>query len=636
MATMHPADVEHFHTPGEERVYRWLAAVGKPDSEFHVWYNPAAQDREPDFLLFHDSVGLIVLEVKDWVTGQIVHADQYCFHLEIRGRTESHPNPLRQAREHMSAVMDMIKADGRLLSTDPAHKGHPKFPLEYGVVFTNITRKEFVEAGQGLNPGGLRLGSVIPLDRAFFFDDLDPASPLYSTPPGAAFAADLARRFPPRFPFTLTGKEKAFLGGVLDPQVRVRLPRREGGTAEYQAEVERLRALDHNQQAIALSLDGGHRLIAGPSGSGKTLVLVHRAAHLLKCDPHVKRVLFVCYNITLVKYVRRLLGGLGTPLGPDGVEVLCFFDLCAKILGERVEHEKQEPDYYDVVVEETLARLDAAATEETGATPRYDAILVDEGQDLSDDMVRVIARLLAPGSGRLTIALDESQDIYHRRTASWKELGVQAQGRRSGLRATYRNSREITALAAKFASGAPGASAAASKPSDTPPAQLALDNVYAPSGPEPELRRLKSFADVLASLGPQVRKWQDECGYPLSEFAVLYPMHFYHGDTEIDLPRSIQNALDSAGVLCRWASEDSRSKRDYDIATDSVTISTVHSVKGLDYACVFLVGFDFVEPTPYWSEGHLASMMYVAVTRARTRLYVPFVREGWAIRRMRG
>ncbi len=100
-----------------------------------------------------------------------------------------------------------------------------------------------------------------------------------------------------------------------------------------------------------------------------------------------------------------------------------------------------------------------------------------------------------------------------------------------------------------------------------------------------------------------MHRWQEECGYPLSEFAVLYPMRTYHGETEIDLPLSIQSALDSAGVLWRWASQDSRSKTDYDIATDSVTISTVHSVKGLDFACVFLVGFDFVEATPSLARG---------------------------------
>ncbi len=77
-------------------------------------------------------------------------------------------------------------------------------------------------------------------------------------------------------------------------------------------------------------------------------------------------------------------------------------------------------------------------------------------------------------------------------------------------------------------------------------------------------------------------------------------------------------------MLWRWASKDSRSKTDYDIAADSVTISTVHSVKGLDFACVFLVGFDFLEPGSHWTDAQMASLAYVAITRARTRLYVPY------------
>jgi superfamily I DNA/RNA helicase len=113
-------------------------------------------------------------------------------------------------------------------------------------------------------------------------------------------------------------------------------------------------------------------------------------------------------------------------------------------------------------------------------------------------------------------------------------------------------------------------------------------------------------------------------------------MRTYHGATDIDLPLSIQAVLDSAGVLWRWASQDSRSKTDYDIAADSVTISTMHSVKGLDFACVFLVGFDFLEPSTHWTDAQMASLAYVAITRARTRLYAAYERDGWVIRGMVG
>jgi hypothetical protein len=59
-----------------------------------------------------------------------------------------------------------------------------------------------------------------------------------------------------------------------------------------------------------------------------------------------------------------------------------------------------------------------------------------------------------------------------------------------------------------------------------------------------------------------VRELQQAHGYPLSEFAVLYPMRHPHAAPGVDLPVAIQKALDADGLLWRWASEDSRSKRD--------------------------------------------------------------------------
>jgi superfamily I DNA/RNA helicase len=55
-----------------------------------------------------------------------------------------------------------------------------------------------------------------------------------------------------------------------------------------------------------------------------------------------------------------------------------------------------------------------------------------------------------------------------------------------------------------------------------------------------------------------------------------------------------------------------------------VTISTLHSVKGLDFACGFLVGFDFLEPGPHWPQEQLASLTCVAITRAR-----PLILKVW-------
>ena len=73
-------------------------------------------------------------------------------------------------------------------------------------------------------------------------------------------------------------------------------------------------------------------------------------------------------------------------------------------------------------------------------------------------------------------------------------------------------------------------------------------------------------------------------------------------------------------------SENYRSKKTHDITINSVTISTIHSVKGLDYSTVFLLGLDFLEPHN-WSVEQIERLIYVAITRARYQLYILYINK---------
>jgi superfamily I DNA/RNA helicase len=67
--------------------------------------------------------------------------------------------------------------------------------------------------------------------------------------------------------------------------------------------------------------------------------------------------------------------------------------------------------------------------------------------------------------------------------------------------------------------------------------------------------------------------------------------------------------------------------------TNILTISTIHSTKGFDYACVFLVGLDLLEENG-WSKEQIRNMTYVAITRARYQLFVPYIKECSLINRL--
>ena len=99
------------------------------------------------------------------------------------------------------------------------------------------------------------------------------------------------------------------------------------GKIRFQAKV---RSLDESQARLALKLGSGHQIIKGPPGTGKTLVLAYRCSHLLKYQPNKKRILFICYNIALVSYLKRLLQEKKIGVGENGVLVLHFFELCSR------------------------------------------------------------------------------------------------------------------------------------------------------------------------------------------------------------------------------------------------------------------------------------------------------------------
>ncbi|HNZ11093.1 MAG TPA: 3'-5' exonuclease, partial [Smithellaceae bacterium] len=112
-----------------------------------------------------------------------------------------------------------------------------------------------------------------------------------------------------------------------------------------------------------------------------------------------------------------------------------------------------------------------------------------------------------------------------------------------------------------------------------------------------------------------------EEGYPLSEISVIYTQKTPEHMPSIHLPDLMMKALDERGICSNWIVGDYRAKRSYDVTTQSVTISTIHSVKGFDYACVFVIGLDWFN-TERWSEEQIRNLTYVAVTRARERLFI--------------
>lgn len=613
MVQMHPDDIEHYEeaTEGEKRVFRFIKEAARPHKDFICWYEPAvgSSGKEPDFIVFGKKLGLLVLEVKDWTSQQIISYNPHQFTILVSGKTEKKTNPDKQAKGYVNTLKDKLSEFPEFLSDHPKYKGNLKIPIGRVVVFPNISRDEYA---------GSKFKWLMESERTLFKDDLDPAGEILCDTSGRKFQGRISKVFPFRFQ-GITQKEIDRLSFIIWPEAKIDLPPRLGsGKDRFQREVL---ALDEAQARLALRLGSGHQIIKGPPGSGKTLVLAHRCCHLSRYT-QIKRILLACYNIALVGYLKRLIQEKGLGIGSDGIEVCYFYELCARIMGEAVHYENEDSEYYDLVTREALESI----LKGKSSVDPFDAILVDEGQDFDGEMLKILLGLLRPG-GDLVISLDSFQDLYRRRS-SWKSLGIKASGRTRHLRKVYRNTVEIFGFTQRFIGKTPRIEK-----------QLALlAHDFAFHGDLPELRRFRNMEEIEAFLTNDLKKNIEVESYKRSEITVIYddkvygPSKFAYDNRA--LPMRIIKKLETFGIPAAWVSQDVRSKEMYDITTDRVSLVSIHSSKGLDFDLVYLVGIDHIHTTKATRDA-LISLVYVALTRAKYRLVIPYVEETSIIKRMK-
>lgn len=195
----------------------------------------------------------------------------------------------------------------------------------------------------------------------------------------------------------------------------------------------------------------------------------------------------------------------------------------------------------------------------------------------------------------------------------------------------YRNTKEIRDLAKSLSRR--------QKPSDQTASgeqlQLFPDTFGTFHGPPPEITGFSDFQEIPAYVADKIKQLADGQGYPLSEIAILYAMKTPDRIPGVHVPHLLGAAMESRGILHHWICEDYRAKQSYDITTNKVAISTIHSVKGFDYACVFVIGLDWLAPGR-WTREQIDSIACVAVTRARRHLFVPYCFENYLVRKMAG
>lgn len=255
---------------------------------------------------------------------------------------------------------------------------------------------------------------------------------------------------------------------------------------------------------------------------------------------------------------------------------------------------------------------------ETGviASP-FDAVIVDEVQDLQPQEVQLLAVLAAANPGNLMVLGDTGQRIYSG-GFSLKKLGIDVRGRSQILRINYRTTEQIR----RFADALLGDTS-----DDFNEGREDRRSHSLLKGPSPTLRGFKTEVLQNEFIVGEVQRALNE-GLTPREVAI-----FARSGSHL---KSVRQSLTEAGIPVYALSSDD----DLD-QSNGVNFGTMHRAKGLEFKVVFVVNCsDDVVPHAYTlsklqDEGdHEAGverekqLLYVSITRARDEVFVTWVGRG--------
>ncbi len=199
------------------------------------------------------------------------------------------------------------------------------------------------------------------------------------------------------------------------------------------------------------------RRVVGGAGSGKSTALAARAARLAA---NGRRVLLLSFNVTLANRLRSMVDAHARDVGANPTLVACanLHSFCTRVVqdaevsGAHLAAPPGMPWTVGIVAKATQAY-------EHGFGTRYDAVLVDEGQDFTQEWWNLLRDHVLATGGEMLVAADPTQDIYDR--VSWldtdldtdddAEPGLDVAGRTVHLDESLRMPNDLLALSGVFA-----------------------------------------------------------------------------------------------------------------------------------------------------------------------------------------
>jgi hypothetical protein len=388
--------------------------------EWEIYLQPHLNGLRPDFVLLHPQVGIAVFEVKDWnlqamkysvvertlkSPGLIGEKDGKQFSLQSQ-------NPIEKIYRYKQELHELYcpRIDGK--AGFAAITAGVIFPFATDESIKQLFAKSLIYRGMDKYPN---------------YNPLTGANSVQS--------GNINAVFPEGF-----RKYSKFMNDDLAKDLRNWLIE-----PDFSATQRQPLELDPTQISFVKSrTKSGYRRIKGAAGSGKSLILAARAAELLG---EGKRVLVVTFNITLLHYLMDISVRWPQSAGKTRKDIiwLNFHFWCKRVCQENDFEEEYKnlwtnnKNVNEVLSLELPNLVSSILDDSSNITEKYDAVLVDEGQDFMPswwDLLRKVCKK----DGEMLLVADATQDIYDKASA-WTDEAMSGAGFRgewAELKISYR------------------------------------------------------------------------------------------------------------------------------------------------------------------------------------------------------
>lgn len=316
------------------------------------------------------------------------------------------------------------------------------------------------------------------------------------------------------------------------------------------------------------------------------------------------RIVIAQEALTLEKYIKATRNGRGTRLDRK----------------KRMMVWKVFENYQNLMKEHQVRDINTAMYESTkllqvsGSRPRYAHVIVDEGQDFSDNAYRLLRALAGEEhENNLFIVGDSHQRIY-RNHPTLSKCGINVRGRSSILKINYRTTEEIRRYAFALLNGI-------SFDDLDEDVDLGDKCQSLTHGEKPVIENFKDASGEFDYIVGEIKNLQN-AGVALTDICIVARTKKLVDDYLAQLTKA---GLRSYAIK--------RNKSD-DRAYDGIRVATMHRVKGLEFKYVFIAAVNnrivplpsAINKTDAVSEAEtMASekcLLYVAMTRAQKGAYI--------------